>query len=660
MLKRLPSLNSPLAIPALLFIMTVLAYGLLIPQLGFYWDDLPMSWIRYQLGSDAMTKYFSTNRPVWALLYQVTTHILPYKPVYWQILALVLRWLTALLVYKLVRRLFPSLALGASLLFLLYPGFNGQWTSYLFSHFFIVLCFYLLSLLFMLRKDWRLTALALACSALNLWMMEYFFVLELARPAVIWLLLKDEFPDSRQRLRAGLRVWYPYLIVFASAIFSRLFIFNNQIYNPFSLREELAKAPLATIIGLINSVLLSLWTVTISAWGQVFQFPNLAVDGPRTILIYGAVAIIAAVLAAYFLLGSPFDERSVRPLPIILLGLFMLPFAGAPFWLTNVPVSLAFPASRATLPFMLGVSLMVIGVLQYFPTRMRVIFLAALVGLAAGRQFLWSNAFRRDWESQKNLFWQMTWRAPGLKAGTIVMMNDDLSFYADNSLGAPLNLIYAPDNHGDRVNYILFYPTNRLGGSLASLTPNQIVHYDYLAGQFNGNTSQVVAFYYDPPKCLRLLDPYIDADNRMIPVDSYLREAARLSTSNPILADPIARMPDIYYPEPIHNWCFYFEEAELARQVGDWKQVVELGDKAFTLNDHPNDPVERFVFIEGYAHTGQWDKAIELSKASYKVSKVYVGPLLCKLWDRIESDIDKSIEKQPALDEMRMKFNCSP
>ena len=69
----------------------ILAYGLLIPQLGFYWDDLPMSWIRYQLGFEAMTKYFSTNRPIWALLYQVTTRILPYLPIYWQIFALLWR-----------------------------------------------------------------------------------------------------------------------------------------------------------------------------------------------------------------------------------------------------------------------------------------------------------------------------------------------------------------------------------------------------------------------------------------------------------------------------------------------------------------------------------------------------------------------------------------
>ena len=80
-----------------LFITAILAYGLLIPSLGFYWDDLPMSWIPYELGPDAMTRYFSTNRPIWGLLYQATTRILPHVPVYWQIFALLLRALSGIL-----------------------------------------------------------------------------------------------------------------------------------------------------------------------------------------------------------------------------------------------------------------------------------------------------------------------------------------------------------------------------------------------------------------------------------------------------------------------------------------------------------------------------------------------------------------------------------
>src|SRR6266508_2650849 len=154
--------------PALvLLLVAIIAYGLLAPQLGFYWDDLPMSWIRYELGPGAMTQYFSTNRPVWGLLYQITTRLIPQVPVYWQIFALIWRWLGAVAVWAIVRDLWkekPRFALSVALLF----------------------------------------------SALNLWMMEYFFPLEFARIGFIWTLLRDEYPDPRQRIKPSLKLWTPY------------------------------------------------------------------------------------------------------------------------------------------------------------------------------------------------------------------------------------------------------------------------------------------------------------------------------------------------------------------------------------------------------------------------------------------------------------------
>ncbi len=644
-----------------LLIVSILAYGLLIPQLGFYWDDLPMSWIRYQLGADAMARYFSTNRPIWALLYQVTTHILPHEPVYWQVFALFWRWLGAVTLWAIVQRLFPKrdkFALTLSLLFLLYPGFNQQWGSYLYSHFFIVLFFFLYSIYLMLRGR---TIPALIFSALNLWMMEYFFVLELIRPFLIWTSLqKDERPERSRRadIKTTLKLWTPYLAVFVLAVLSRVFIFNNQIYG-FSIKDELVKTPLETIVLLLQNIFSTLWTVTGAAWLLVFQFPIPSVDGPRITLIY-ASAVVA--VAALILLGwrdqtegGGASTGSARW--VIFLGVVMLLFGGPPFWLVNVPVSLGFPANRATLSFLLGVSFVFAGVLEFVPAKIRYAIAVAFVALAAGRQFLWANEFRRDWASHKNLFWQMTWRAPGLEKNTVVLINEDLKYYADNSLSAALNWIYAPDNHTDVVDYILLHPTNR---AFLSLNPDMPVDYDLLAGEFHGNTSQTVVFYYAPPRCLRLLDPEIDSINRLIPDDSLLRDAARLSSTAPILSEPFAKMPEIYHPEPAHDWCYYFQKADLARQMKEWETVTRLGDEAFALDDYPNDPIERFVFIEGYAHTTDWEKAVELSQASYKVSKNYVAPLLCKLWERIARETETSPQRQSALDVVQSKFECLP
>jgi hypothetical protein len=490
-------------------------------------------------------------------------------------------------------------------------------------------------------------------------MMEYFFPLEFARIGFIWTSLRDEYPNPRDRVKPSLKLWTPYLIIFALAVLSRLFIFNNQIYG-FGLTSQLRTAPLATLLSLLQNFFVSIWIVWVGAWAQVFSAIDPSVHGVRTIALYVVVSLAALAIALYFLFMQPTEETNQRSaFYAIGLGLFLLPFAGAPFWLTGLTISLAHPASRFTLPFMLAVSLILAGLIELIPARARYVVLAVLIGLAAGRQFLWSTDYLRNWQAQKNLFWQMTWRAPGLKPNTVVLMNEELSLYADNSLSAPLNWIYAPNSSADEIGYVLFYPTNRMNSSLPALQKEISIQYDYIAGHFNGNTSDALAFYYDPPSCLRLLEPDLDSENRFILDESLMREASALSNPERILESPASVMPSVYGPEPAHGWCYYFEKADLARQFEDWETVTRLGDEAFKLNDYPNNPVERFVFIEGYAHVGDWDRALKLSKESYKVSKEYVGPLLCRLWQRMETETVDGVGRSEALSEAGNLFACN-
>ena len=206
-LRKIRSLvSNKFAVPLALFIVAVLAYGLSFWRLGFYWDDLPISWIRYQLGPEATTIYFSDSRPVWGLLYQLTANILPQKPAYWQLFAIFWRWAGVFAFWLVMTRLFPrrkDLVFLLSLLVLLYPGFNQQWVSYLYSHFFIVLFFLLFSWYLMLRGK---TALALLFSALNLLMFEYFFLLEFIRPLIILRSLRDESMTNRDRYLKTMKI----------------------------------------------------------------------------------------------------------------------------------------------------------------------------------------------------------------------------------------------------------------------------------------------------------------------------------------------------------------------------------------------------------------------------------------------------------------------
>ena len=690
--------------PVILLLVTILAYGLFLPSLGFYWDDLPISWIRYQLDPEALTRYFSTNRPIWGMLYQLTTSVIPHEPIYWQAFALFWRWLGAVVVHAIVEKLWkdrPRFALGVALLFLVYPGFNQQWSAFLYSHFFIVLFFFLYSHLLMLRAfeepkhAFRFTVLVMIFSALNLWMMEYFYLLELMRVGVILTALRNETMSLRERALRTFKLWLPYLLVFIAAVLSRLFIFNNQIYG-MGLGGQLRSSPLVMIVELARNIRFTLVLVIRDAWMQALQLPGANIN------LYYLVFVGAVLLAFLGMFLLPKDRQFIEvsrledvlssvqkeesagpsthsspwrrslqgiwirisdPFWAIGLGLFAVLLSGWPFWLIGFEPSLAWPASRFTLPFMFGVSLILAGLGLLIPWQaLRYVLIAALIGISAGRQMIWANEYKEEWQTQKDLFWQLTWRAPGIAADTAVIMNEGaLKFYADNSLSPVLNWIYAPNFQGEHIPYVLLYPTTRLrSDALPKLESDLPIFTDYLAGTFNGNTSRVLAIYYMPPGCLRILDPDVDRVNRIIPEQSLMRFASRLTNFDLILPEQSSHMPEPYLPEPEHGWCYYFEKADLARQFERWDEVMELGNSALSANLQPGDPAEWFVFIEGSAHTDEWDRAVELSQRAYADSQCALAAPLCKVWERVEAETAESRKRSEALLHARTFIGCNP
>ena len=678
--------------PVVLALAAFLAYGLLIPQLGFYWDDLPISWLRYELGPDALTTYFSTNRPVWGVWYNFLTSFIPHKPIYWQFLALVWRWLSSLTFFALLRELFPNqkkLAISASLLFLLYPGFTQQSVSFVYGYHFTVYTLFLFSLYAMLRTLRRpslvLTILGVLASALNLVMGEYFFVLDLIRPVLLWYALA-EIPAPKQRIKQGFRAWFPYLIIFVAGVLGRSLIFNNQVYG-YSLLDNLKAAPLPALWTLTQTIIASLRTTLISAWGQAFVLPDFVLQGKVTIAIY-----LFILITLFFFLLSSFNEKivitlkgtrasqrsSARQSPppsrgllqslsllrndgmvLIIIGIIAMLLAGVPFWLTDLPVTLGFPANRATLPFIFGSTLVLVGILSLIPRQtLTTILVTLLIAFSAGRQFLSGDEFRRDWRVQKNLFWQLSWRVPALEENTAILLNEGaLKFYADNSLAAPLNWVYAPSLNEERIPYMLFYPRSRFGADGAGLTENIPLSHDFIASEWNGNSNQMLLVNFDPPGCLHIVDPALDENNKFI-ADLLIRDNATYSRPELILEKGTPVMPALYGAEPNHGWCYYYEKADFARQFGDWGEVVRLGVQAFNAGDYPNDPTEYFPFIEGYAHAGDWAQAEQLSIRAYRVSKTYMRPMLCPLWERIESESPAYPEKEAFLLDLYAALQC--
>ena len=650
-----------------LLIVAALTYGLFFWQRGFYWDEFPWAWIYFRLGPDVLTKTFTTSRPFWGMIYQLTMPIVGPNPWVWQLLAIVLRWLTAFLLWKILRVLWPAHskpALWASLLFLVYPGMGQHFISMMYSHFYIVLSCFLFSIylsLLAIKDEKRRVVLFVASylfATVNLLTMEYFYFLEFGRIFLFWLLLSG---TTKERAQKSVLYFLPYFLIFAGVTIWRMFFFTfqNASYE-YVILDAIRKDFFSGILLLLNNVLLSFWRTVYEVW----LYPALTIGstglGPLTLTLMliqlFSVILFVGIYLFKFIPGDGDDRDFAKQAGFI--GLIFWGLSGGSVWIIGIVPQLNFSIDRFMLPFMLGASLLLASMIALIKNkRTQMILMALLVGLAVSRHFRLEDVFRRDWATQQDLFWQMTWRIPALEKGTILLSNDlPVTYYSDNSLTGPLNWVYSPPGE---MNVILYFASIRVGKTLPSVEPNQPHQLYYIGPTFYGNTSNILVVNYEPPGCFRVIDPEVEEVNRLLP--PALRDVAKYSNQSVILLEKQNQLPGpLFGSEPPHNWCYYFGQAELARQMGDWEKIAHLGDIAFALDDYPNDPFERFVFVEGYANVKDWKKAVELSTTSYRISKDYMGPPLCRLWARIERETQGTPEQVAALDEVRSKFECSP
>lgn len=650
----------------LLFI-AALTYGLFFWQRGFYWDEFPWAWIYFRLGPDVLTRTFTTSRPFWGMIYQAMLPLIGPNPWAWQLLVIVLRWLMAVLLWKILRTLYPAHpkpALWAGLFFLVYPGMGQQFISMMYSHFYIVLLAFLLSLyvsLLALQNEKHRLVLFVASYLLalvNLLTMEYFYFLEFVRIILFWQMLGGTF---KARTQKAFLYFLPYLAIFAGVTIWRMFFFTYQNASyQYVLLDKFREDFFAGLLLLINNVALSFWRTVFEAWLMPFLNIGLTGFGPLTLSLMLVLLFSSIFIVGIYLFKFTSEDKSDRDFAQQAgwFGLVVWGLAGGSVWIIGVVPQFNFSLDRFMLPFMLGSSILMacfISLIKH--RRAQLILIALLVGFAGSRHFYLEEIYRSDWVTQQNLFRQMTERIPGLEQGTILLANDlPVTYYSDNSLTGPLNWIYSPPG---KMNLILYFASIRVGKTLPGVEPGQPHELYYVGPTFYGNTTNILVVNYAPPGCFRVIDPEVEANNRLLP--PALRDVARYSNQSVILFEKQNQLPGpLYRGEAPLDWCHYFEQAELARQMKDWERVVEIGAIAFSLNDTPNDPLERFVFIEGYAHVGEWEKAVELSTTSYKISRSFVGPLLCRLWDRIERETENSPEQVSSLLQVRDDYGCLP
>ncbi|MCE5207625.1 MAG: hypothetical protein LLG42_04855 [Chloroflexi bacterium] len=594
-----------------------------------------MIWFAETQGPAGFIGAFSGDRPFLSITYILTTSLLSTNPVQWQILGLITRVALGLTVWWLSRLLWPEKypqACWLGLLIVVFPGFKQQPISVVYANGIILLISYFASYALMIlamrhpgkRSKILLFSASMATYAFCLFSTEYYIGLDILRLVMIWILIRREVPRFKDHYKKVLLTWLPYLILLILFLIWRVFIFGFPTYQPVLL-EEIENGSQSGWIDLAFRFFRDPIVAGWKAWSSSFHLPELSELTTASGISYWILFIIGGLSAWGILKIISGGNNTSKNLPeknylneIFLLSGIGLFSAGFPFWVTGLPVELTYPYDRFMLVYLFGSCLLIIALLEWIVRKnyQKNIILALLVGASIATNFQNDNTYRREWLTFQDFFHQLSWRVPSLEENTLFITSRvPFSYYSDNSLTAPLNLLYDPDNTSLELPYYLAFAGVRLGRSIPSFEENQKIHQNYRNAEFFGNTSDSLVFFYSPPGCLRILDAERDTSLPILP-DDYDRF---IHLSNPDLIrqevdNSIADHPEWFGKEPEPTWCYYFEHADLERQFGNWEAVVSWINQAQEAGLSPAEPSEWLIYLEGLFLTDSSENAFRLTE----------------------------------------------
>lgn len=635
-----------------LLLISMLTHGLFIPWLGLYGDDWSLLWLSYKAGSTAL--FFPTNRFLLPNIYSLFSYFL--NPVIreWHILFFIIRFLSVINLWILIKTLWPEkkqMWVWVPLLFALYPGslITYQpitfWTVYLQFSFLFASFWLMLAAANNNNKRWVFISLSVFFAILNLVLSEYLYLLELLRiPIVITYFTNRKF-DLKETFRKVVKISIPFLFIFTALSISRLIFhksasgyynvdLGNCFTDPFHAIQHFSSK---IVVDGIKSGLL--------AWFKPFFDSELFIySGLRSILLFSFIACCTTIIILLFTtISFESDEEKNVSLNAVFLGVIGLILAGAPFWIADLAIDIGTANySRFSIPAAFGSAFLIYGIVTLLIRKRQFtnILLNVFCGSAVMMHLLSGNFFRNEWELQNRFFWELAWRIPAIDPGTTFLSNE-LHFWTigENSISAVINWVYMENSIPiDHIDYYFYYDEGRF---VNQFPQEKDISFErsHMAGIFSGNSSQLITFWYQPPACLHIVNEKWDKYNPDIPshlrkiADNYPNEFIRSQgnseknlTESPIFTD-----------ENPNHFCYFYQKASLAAENKNWDEVIDLWNTSLRENQKPSYALERLPFIQGLAHKHQYEDSFALSLEIIDSSKKFQH-LLCEFWEELRED----------------------
>ena len=651
-----------------LLVVMLLPYLGQLTRLGYINDDMQVVYLA-RLGHPIdLWNYFVSDRPLSIWTYLVTLPWLGVSSPPWQLFTLMMRWLSVVGFSLAFEGLWPRRAVQVrwmGLLLAFYPGFHEQAQALAFSQHFIAYALFTLSLagmIWSLRKPaWAkfLIPLAVLASLGNAATMEYFVGLEILRPVILWMMLRNKDQKIKQTALIVLKNWLPYLVVPLLFAVWRFYFYPKITPEPGRNNPLLFLNSMGTALASLKQLILMAFQdfiqVNLIAWSDAFR----SVFNP-TNTVYILFTWIAGLLAAFAMLWvlsrTPENEPALPEdsghftRQGLLLGLLAVFAGGLPVWLIGRQVIEGGTADRFSLAPMFGVVMLVVCVIDWLGARpnRRNLVLAILLGVSIATQFRDVNHAGQSWQVERQFFWQLYWRAPALKPGTLVLGRPDLVI---NSFG--LNMLYTPQLNPTQADY-WYYPDYDPSPKPGKDVLNQLRNI-----RFQGSTSAILAVVDRPDfGCLKVLSPSMQNNPWLTGVEPAYAEFSNPAQIENDPPTPVIPPAVIFGSEPPHDWCYYYEKADLAGQFKDWGQIVALDVAARQADLGPHDGTELMPFIEGLANQKQWQKAYQYTQAALHIDGDHFVHM-CSLWQRIKDETPASADKDTTLTAASRLLRCS-
>ncbi len=665
-----------------LLVVMFLAYDSQVWRMGFYYDDWEGIFLyKLNLTNLQIWQYFLVDRPFSALIHFVFNPIFGASSAGWHVLGVIVNWLAILFFVKTMLEIWPKQIMPIAwmgFLLALYPGISRQFVIRTSMPHYTSMLLFMLSLWLMIlafknksQRIWLIFA-SILLGIFQTLLVEFFGGLELIRFFLLFYLVWQENGTFKQTLIKTVKHWLPYISIFVFFIAFKFFIlpsmqlpgaqpkhmrkilelFGGDFINTFF---EYANLILQDIIHSLFYV----WTLAITP--QQIDLQSKAFSASW------ALGLLAALVAVLIIKGWARKENEDSNTPIfihliILIAVLALIFGGLPSWAIGKQAAVGRWSSRFLFGQIFGaVPLIVLFIFWITGKNRRSVQYFLLALLLAGSfsvQFRTANDYALDWDSQRQFFWQLKWRAPALSPQAFIVSPQAATrLTVDYQMAYAINVLYASGHAQTTMPHWWFNGPEELRSVKAGeANSERWVGRTFRTIKFESNMTYAVPVLSNLSRgCLLIADPlYQDAP--------LLTESEKrlFLTSHPerILAEETTPMPtDVFGAEPEHTWCYFFTKADLARQYAQWDEGIKLWQEAADLGYTPTYGPEYWPFIEAFAKQGDWQAAVELTQKANELTEA-MPPFLCGNWQRIMLETQKSESQTQAWNQIQPLLSC--